>query len=167
MSKRITDEIEKIRITKKEDPDISLLILFDQTASVLTTAVELELKSKRMTQPQARILHVLSRENKPVTMDELADWTYKGYNSVSTLINRMEKRGLVKKIKKDGDLKTYIVPTEEGNIMYHKKVTERSIHLIFEKLSDNEKKQLFNLLKKVRDITSNILGLGFRPSFLE
>ena len=167
MVKKTTDNIEKIRIKKQEDPDIGLLILFDQTSSVLTTAVELELKSKRMTQPQARILHMLSRENKPATMDELADWTYKGYNSVSTLINRMEKRGLVKKIKKDGDLKTYIVPTEEGNIMYHKKVTERSIHLIFDKLSDTEKKQLFNLLTKVRDITSSILGLGFKPPFLE
>jgi DNA-binding MarR family transcriptional regulator len=167
MVKNTTDEIEKIRITKKEDPDINLLIMLDQTSSVLTTAVELELKSKRMTQPQARILHMLSRENKPVTMDELADWTYKGYNSVSTLINRMEKRGLVKKIKKDGDFKTYIVPTQKGNIMYHKKVTERSIHLIFDKLTDNEKKQLFNLLKKVRDTTSNILGLGFRPLFLQ
>lgn len=167
MVKKTSSEIEKIRIAKKEDPDINLLIMFDQAGSVLTTAVELELKKLRMTQPQARILHMLSRENKPVTMDKLADWTFKGYNSVSTLINRMEKRGLVKKIKKNGDLKTYIVPTEEGDITYHKKVTERSIHLIFDKLTDTEKKQLYNLLKKVRDTTSDILGLGFKPPFLQ
>jgi DNA-binding MarR family transcriptional regulator len=166
MVKKVPDEIQKIRIIKKEDPDINLLIMFDQSSSVITTAIELELKHLRITPPQVRILNMLSRENKPVTIEELANWTFKEFNSVSTLINRMEKRGLIKKIKKNEDLKTYIVPTEKGSILYHKKVTERSIHLIFGKLSDEEKKQLYDILKKVRDTTSNFLGLDFKPPFL-
>jgi DNA-binding MarR family transcriptional regulator len=166
MVKTVPDEIEKIRIIKKEDPDINLLIMFDQSNSVLTTAVELELKSFRITQPQVRILNMLSRENKPVTIDELVKWTFKEFNSVSTLINRMEKRGLIKKIKKQDDLKTYIIPTEKGSVLFHKKVTERSIHLIFGKLSVEEMTQLYNILKKVRDTTSNFLGLDFKPPFL-
>jgi DNA-binding MarR family transcriptional regulator len=166
MTKKVSDEIQKIRIAKKEDPDINLLIMLDQSSSVITTAVELELKHLRTTQPQIRILSMLSRENRPVTIDELSNWTFKEFNSVSTLINRMEKRGLVKKSKKNGDLKTYIVPTEEGTVLYHKKLKERSIHLIFGKLTDEEKKQLYNILKKVRDTTSNFLGLDFKPPFL-
>ena len=101
MNKKVSDEIQKIRIAKKEDPDINLLIMLDQSSSVITTAVELELKHLRTTQPQIRILSMLSRENRPVTIDELSNWTFKEFNSVSTLINRMEKRGLVKKSKKN------------------------------------------------------------------
>jgi DNA-binding MarR family transcriptional regulator len=166
MSKTIPNDIQKIRIAKKEDTDINLLIMFDQSFSVLTTAIELELKHLRTTQAQVRILTMLSRENRPVTIEELSNWTFKEFNSVSTLINRMEKRGLIKKIKKNGDLKTYIVPTEKGNVLYHMKVKEQSIHLIFGSLSDEEKKQLYNILKKLRDTTSNFLGLDYKPPFL-
>jgi DNA-binding MarR family transcriptional regulator len=166
MVKTVPDEIQKIRIKKKEDPYINLLIMLDQTNSVISTAVELELKSFRITQPQVRIMNMLSREDRPVTIDELVKWTFKEFNSVSTLINRMEKRGLIKKIKKQEDLKTYIIPTEKGSVLFHKKVTERSIHLIFGKLSVEEMTQLYNILKKVRDTTSNFLGLDFKPPFL-
>jgi DNA-binding MarR family transcriptional regulator len=159
-------EIENIRTSKKNDREINLYILLDQTDSIVINAVELELKHLRITQPQVRILTVLSRENRPVTLEDLASWTLKEFNSVSTLINRMEKKGLVKKTKKSGDLKTYVILAEKGSKLYHNDVTERSIHLIFEKLSEEEKKQLKDLLKKVRNITRDLLGLNYKPPFL-
>lgn len=167
MVKTVSNEIQKIRKIKKEDVDINLLIMFDQANSVVTTAVELELKQLNITQPQVRIMNMLSREDRPVTIDELVSWTFKEFNSVSTLINRMEKHGLIKKIKKKEESKTYIILTEKGNIIYHKKVTEQSIHMIFSKLSDEDKRHLFNILKQIRDTTSNILGLDFKPQFLQ
>ena len=119
-----------------------------------------------MTQPQVRVLTMLSRENRPVTINELANWTLKEFNSVSTLINRMERKGLIKKVKKTGDLKTYVTLTEKGSNLYHKQVTERSIRLIFEKLTSEEKKQLELTLKKLRDTTRDLLGMDYRPPFL-
>ena len=160
------NDIEKIRALKKDDPIVNLYVLLDQTNSIVTNAVELELKHLRVTQPQVRVLTMLSREDRPVTLDELANWTLKEFNSVSTLINRMEKSDLVKKIKKDGDLKTYVVLTEKGSDLYHKQVTERSIHLIFGNLSDKEKTQLDSILLKIRNKTRDLLGLDYRPPFL-
>jgi DNA-binding MarR family transcriptional regulator len=164
--KSAPNEIEKIRSLKRDDPEINLYVLMDQANSVITQAVELELKHLQITQPQARVLTMLSRQNTPVTLEELANWTLKEFNSVSTLINRMEKKGLIKKIKIDGNLKTYITLSEKGSDLYHRQVTERSIHLIFSKLSKDEQKQLENTLKKVRDNTRDLLGLNFRPPFM-
>jgi DNA-binding MarR family transcriptional regulator len=164
--KIVQNDIEKIRTSKKNDPDINLYILLDQTDCIITNAIELEIKHLRMTQPQARVLSMLSREDRPVTLDELANWTLKEFNSVSTLVNRMEKKGLIKKEKKAGDLKTYISLTEKGSDLYHKGVTERSIHLIFEKLSAEEKTRLDTILKKLRDTTRDLLGLDYRPPFM-
>jgi DNA-binding MarR family transcriptional regulator len=164
--KTIQNEIEKIRTLKKHDPEINLYILLDQTDSIVTNAVELELKQVHMTQPQVRVMTMLSREDKPVTLEELSNWTFKEFNSVSTLINRMEEKGLVKKIKKEGELKTYVTLTEKGSDLYHRQVTERSIHLIFEKLSPAEKKQFESILKKVSNTTRDLLGLDFKPAFL-
>jgi DNA-binding MarR family transcriptional regulator len=161
----IDNEIEKIQATKKIDPDINLYILLDQTNSIVTNAVEQELKHLRMTQPQVRVLTMLSRRNQPVTLEELADWTLKEFNSVFTLINRMEKKGLIKKIKIEDEPKTYIVLTAKGSEMYHKQVKERSLHLIFEKLGQEEKKSLELLLGKVRDTTCGLLGWAYKPPF--
>jgi DNA-binding MarR family transcriptional regulator len=166
MNKKAQNEIENIRTTKKNDPEVNLYILLDQTDSIVTNAVELEIKHLKMTQPQVRVLTMLSREAKPVTLDELANWTLKEFNSVSTLINRMEKKGLVKKTKTNGDLKTYVTLTEKGSELYHKQVTERSIHLIFEKLTAKEREQLESILKKVRNTTRDLLGMDYRPPFL-
>ncbi len=166
MLKTVRNEIENIRALKRDDPEINLYILLDQTDGIVTNAVDLELKHLRMTQPQVRVLTMLSRQDRPVTLDELANWTLKEFNSVSTLVNRMEKKGLVSKIKKEGDLKAYVVLTEKGSELYHKQVTERSIHLIFEKLTVEEKNQLDLILKKVRDTTRDLLGLDYRPPFL-
>jgi DNA-binding MarR family transcriptional regulator len=166
MKKNNQIEIEKIRTAKKNDPEINLYILLDQTDGIVTSAVELEIKHLKMTQPQVRVLTMLSRQDKPATLDELANWTLKEFNSVSTLINRMEKKGLVKKTKTNGNLKTYVTLTEKGSELYHKQVTERSIHLIFDKLSSEEKKQLDSTLKKIRDTTRDLLGLDFKPPFL-
>ena len=166
MNRKAQNEIENIRTTKKYDPAVNLYILLDQTDGIVTSAVELEIKHLKMTQPQVKVLTMLSRQDKPATLEELANWTLKEFNSVSTLINRMEKKGLVKKSKKNGDLKTYVTLTEKGSDLYHKQVTERSIHLIFDKLSPEEKKQLDSILKKVRDTTRDLLGLDYRPPFL-
>jgi DNA-binding MarR family transcriptional regulator len=166
MNKKAQDKIGNIRTTKKNDPEVNLYILLDQTDSIVTSAVELEIKHLKMTQPQVRVQTMLSRQDKPATLEELANWTLKEFNSVSTLINRMEKKGLVKKTKINGDLKTYISLTEKGSELYHIQVTERSIHLIFNQLSSQEKKQLDSILKKVRDTTRDLLGLDYRPPFL-
>jgi DNA-binding MarR family transcriptional regulator len=166
MNKKAQNEIENIRTTKKNDPEVNLYILLDQVDSIVTNAVELEIKHLRMTQPQVRVLTMLSRQDRPVTLDELATWTLKEFNSVSTLINRMENKGLVKKTKTNGDLKTYVTLTEKGSELYHQQVTERSIHLIFEKLSSEEKQQFDSILKKIRDTTRDLLGLDFKPPFL-
>lgn len=166
MTKTTKNSIERIRGVKKNDTDINLYILLDQTDSIVTNAIELEIKHLRMTQPQVRVLTMLSRQDRPVTIEELANWTLKEFNSVSTLINRMEKKGLIKKTKKAGDLKTYVALTKKGSDLYHNQVTERSIRLIFDKLTAEEKKQLDIILKKVRDNTRDIMGLDYRPPFL-
>jgi DNA-binding MarR family transcriptional regulator len=164
--KTIKNDIEEIRTQKKNDPEVNLYILLDQTVGIVTSAVELEIKHLKMTQPQVRVLTMLSRQDKPATLEELAKWTLKEFNSVSTLINRMEKKGLVKKTKINGDLRTYVTLTEKGSDLYHKQVTERSIHLIIEKLTSQEKKQLESILKKLRNTTRDLLGMDFRPPFL-
>jgi DNA-binding MarR family transcriptional regulator len=166
MHKSINDEIEKIRMEKLNDPDIDCLILFGRTWYILDKAIELELKHLHTTRPQVAILAMLSRNKKPLTIDEMARYSGKEFNSVSALINRMEKKDLVKKLKKEEEMKTYVELTEKGSLLYHKKINEQAIHLIFGKLTEIEKKNFVSIIGKLRDTTSDLLGLSYKPPFL-
>jgi len=166
MSSITLDEINKIREQKRNDTDINLYILLHQLSTLMTNAVDTEIRHLRITQPQVTVLTMLSRQERPVTLDELANWCLKEFSSIFTLINRMEKKGLVKKIKKNDGAKTYVAMSKKGSLLYHQMVTEKSIHLIFDKLTKDEKTQLENIMKKLRANTRDLLGLDFRPPFL-
>ncbi len=166
MCKIDNNEIRRIREQKLNDPDINTMILFERTAKIIESAIGLELKNLRLTVAQVAVLTMLSRANGALSIDEMARGNAKEFNSMSALVNRMEKKELVRKTKKEDDLKTYIVLTDKGSILYHNKVAERSIHLILGTLSAEERAQFVSVLKKLRHTTSELLGLNYKPPFL-
>lgn len=151
---------------KADDPRIILYGLLDQTKEAISKAVELELGQYQMSAPQVKVMHMLSQCDDGVTLSELAAGSVRELNSISTLISRMQKKGLVKKVRKSGDDRAYVTLTERGKDLYNNTVTERSIYLIFDALSDEEKKQFSVLLKKLQYKARNLLGLDYKPPFL-
>ena len=103
---------------KADDPRIVLYGLFDQTRETISKAVELELGQYQMSAPQVKIMHQLAHTSCGLTLSELASGTVRELNSISTLIGRMQNKGLVEKVKKPGDDKTYVTLTERGRDIY-------------------------------------------------
>jgi MarR family transcriptional repressor of emrRAB len=143
----------------------NLFVVFDQTRDTLIRAVELELKQSRISFAQARILYSLTQAKNGMTQGDLSKWHLRNLNTISTLINRMEKEGLVKKTKSKDDGRVHVTLTQKGSEVWDE-VSERAIFLTFSVLSEKEKKQLKVLLKKLRTEARNILGLDFKPPFL-
>lgn len=151
---------------KADDPRIILYGLLDSTRETIFKAVELELGQYHMSAPQVKIMHMLAQGNGAMTLSELANGTVRELNSMSTLIGRMQSKGLVKKVKKAGEDKAYVTLTDKGKDMYENTVTERSIYLIFDALSDEEKRKLGALLQKLQSQARSLLGLDYKPPFL-
>jgi len=143
----------------------NLFVLFDQTRDTLIRAVELELKQSKTNFAQCHILYVLTQEKNGMTQGDLSKWLLRNLNTISTLINKMEKEGLVKKTKNKEDGKVYIRLTQKGSKVWDE-VSERAVFLTFSTLSEDEKEQLKVLLKKLRAKARGILGLDFKPPFL-
>ena len=152
---------------KAEDPKIAAYGLLDSTRDLIFKAIEMELAQYQMSAPQVKVLDTLVRSDGELTLRQLSESTVKELNSVSALVTRMVKKGLVKKIKKPDDGKIYIVITETGKDVFENTVTEKSIHLIFETLSDSEVIQLRTLLSKLHNRARTLLGLDYKPPFLE
>ena len=151
---------------KADDPRIILYGLLDQTREAIFKAVELELGQYQMSAPQVKIMHMLAQGNGGMTLSELANGTVRELNSISTLIARMQKKGLVKKVKKQRDDKTCVTLSDRGRDIYNNTITERSIYLIFDALSEEEKRDLAALLRKLQSKARTLLGLDYKPPFM-
>jgi len=154
-------------MSKADDPRIALHALLDSTRETIQKAVKLELAQYQISQSQVKIMHMLAQNDGGLTLNQLSEFAIRELNSITTLISRMHKKGLVKKVKRPGHNKTYVVLTDKGMDIYDNTVTERSIMLIFDALSEEEKKQLASLLSKLQTKARDLLGLDYRPPFLQ
>ncbi len=152
-------------VEKLDDRTRNLFVLFDQTRDTLIHAIELELAQSKMNYPQARVLYILTRDPSGMTQVQMSKWLSRNLNSVSTLINKMVKKGLVKKLRNKDDGKIYVIATEKG-AEYWNHVPERALQLAFSAMTDEEKEQLRNLLKKLRAEVRGLLGLDYKPPFM-
>ena len=164
-SKRI-NKIQKDRILSPlHDPNLKLWVLLDQTRDVIAKARELELDYYKLSRVQVAVLFILLAENRGVTIGEICNWNVREPNSVLSLVNRMEKIGLVKKIRDADDDKIRIVIAEKGKKSYTS-ASRVSIEMIFSVLSEEEKQQLNTSLRKLRSKARELLGIDFIPPFL-
>jgi len=154
------------KMRKADDPRIVLYSLLDSTRETISKAIDLELAQYQMSSPQVKIMHILAQSDNGMTLDSLAESTVRELNSISTLISRMQKKGLVTKVRTKDNQKIYVRLTDKGKDIYNNTVTEQSIYLIFDALSAEEKKALAALLAKLQLKARNILGLDYKPPFL-
>jgi DNA-binding MarR family transcriptional regulator len=163
--KRISKKRKGKILSPLDDPNLNLWVLLDQTRDVISKARELELDHYKLSRVQVAVLFILLMENRGMTIGEICNLNVREPNSVLSLVNRMEKIGLVKKVRNAGDDKIRIVITEKGQKSYTS-ASRLSIEMIFSALTDEEKQQLNSSLRKLRSKARELLGIDYKPPFL-
>jgi DNA-binding MarR family transcriptional regulator len=101
------------------------------------------------------------------TPSELARRLFREPHSVSELVDRMEKAGLVRRVS---DLAkrnlVRIELTDKGRDIYEQSLAEEPVHRIMDSLSDEEHAQLRAILGKLWDEAVKELGMEKREPFL-
>jgi DNA-binding MarR family transcriptional regulator len=147
---------------KKESTDsfnaMDLWVFLDEAHYTVARSHIIELIRSGITKEQARILHVLTLFNGSTTLKTISEITKRQHNSVSTLINRMVKAGLIEKIKNPGDKVYRITITKKAQAKYEK-ATNKALELIFSSLSPKNREQFVSCLKKVQQSASQVLDL--------
>jgi DNA-binding MarR family transcriptional regulator len=165
MNKKNNHKTQHGEVVKLDDETRNLFVLLEMTRTTAVAALEIELKHYKTDFTEGRILFTLSREKNGMTQADISKYVLKKQNSISTQLSKMEKKGLIKKIKRQGDSKTYAVLTTKGLELWNQ-INERSIYLTFSVLSEPEKEILRTLLGRLRNQARNLLGLNFKPPFL-
>ena len=147
------------------DFDFELWSTLQGAEEVISKARGKELNQFQLTIAQAQILHRLMNADKGLTIYEISRWSIKELASILTLINRMDKIGLVEKRRGEKN-KINVKITEKGRSLYLK-TSRHSIDMIFSILSNDEKQLLKSSLLKLRDHGRELLGVDFIPPFLK
>ena len=145
------------------DKDLKLLIALQHTTNAIVRAREKELSQYGLTYMQAAVFLTIQTIGDKATPAEISRWLFREPHSVSGLISRMEKAGLVTKVK-DLDRKNWVrvAITEKGRQAYSQALERESIHNIMSALSNEDHKALQRYLKILKDRALKELGIGRR-----
>ena len=142
--------------------DYMLWSSLDATRFAISRLRELELARFSLTVEQASILKVLRGRSVSVTVRDLEDITLRQHHSVSTLVNRMMRMGLVGKEKNPGEKSYRIFITGGGKDLFDR-ITTAAIDMTFSSLTEREKRHLATCLHSLHASARSLLGVPGIP----
>ena len=154
------------------DQDYNLWVLMRQTRDAMTKAREKELEKYGISSIQAAVLFTTQTIGQEATPAEISRRLVREPHSVSGLLSRMEKQGLIKRVK---DLPkrnmVRVVLTEKGKAAYELSTKRITMHEILAALNEEEKRYLWDELQRLRDKALKLAGIGrelpFPPRWAE
>ncbi len=148
------------------DQDYDLWVLLRRTSLVVLKARERELAQYGISAVKAAVLLIVQAIGREATPAEISRHLLRESHSVSGLLSRMEREGLVNKIKDlDKKNRVRIAITEKGHEAYYQSAKRESLHNIMSVLSEKERRQLMSYLEKLRDKALLELAITHKPSF--
>jgi DNA-binding MarR family transcriptional regulator len=140
------------------DTDFSLWRVLDHARFMIARSREMELSKYDLTPEQSHVLDILQESDGSTSINQLVEITQRQHHSISTLIDRMTRQGLVSKKKAGVDKRKYeVVITAKGREMVAK-MTHDSVNTIFSRLTPEEKKQLRMDLLKLTEEAYRVLN---------
>jgi len=148
------------------DRDYELWVLLHQACDAMARARENELIPVGISRMQAAVLFIVKAIEGPATPAEISRWLFREPHTVSGLLERMEKQGLVRKVK-DLERKNLIrvLFTETGEEAYQRSREMKVIRKILSCLSPKERDNLRAYVETLRNKALGELGISYRLPF--
>jgi DNA-binding MarR family transcriptional regulator len=133
-----------------------LWVLLLQTRDTIWAVRERELAEYDLSNAEAAVIFIIQaielNIGKSATPSDISQWLFRKPHSVSELLSRMEKKGLVIKTKDTEKKNRVRVRATEKSRQTYALITEnvRTVSRIMSILSEEEKMQLWNCLSKLR-----------------
>lgn len=142
------------------DRDFKLWVLLHQTRDAVHKSAEKELRRFGLSPMEAALLFAVHAIGERATPAEISRWLFRESHSVSGLLDRMEKKGLVKR-SKDLDRKNLvrISLTDKSAEFCGTYAEMKVIDRILGALSEEERQRLAAYLKRLRDRALEDLGI--------
>lgn len=148
---------------KFEDPYKGAWILLRQVYILVSRCEDRVFSEYKLTTEQHTVFMAIKHIDAPVRITDIARWLDRSTNSVSMIIDRMVKAGLVRRVRDRKDRRTVFVNMTSQAEKAYVVATVAGWGLIQEilsSLSDEDRLTLIRLLETLRDKAYNYLGSG-------
>ncbi len=143
-----------------EDRDYRLWALLHQTRHVIHEAISKEMATLGVSPRQVAALLIIEAIEKPATPSRISYWLMRDRASVSVLLDRMERKGLIKKEGDPNNKKIVSISlTEKGRQIHQRMLNSQIIRELFSSLSDKQHEQLMKCLDILWGKAHSILGV--------
>jgi DNA-binding MarR family transcriptional regulator len=146
-----------------ENPDKGAWLLLRQVPNLVSRCEDQVFSKHGLTTERHAVLMVIKHIDGPVRPTDVARWLDLSVNSVSMIIDRMVRAGLVKRVRDRKDRRTvFLTVTDKAEKAYVLASVAgwELIQEILSPLSDKDKRSLIKLLETLRDKTYDYLGSG-------
>jgi len=158
-------------MSKIEDKEYDIWILLSRVYHLIAMLRKLELSKYDILAVQSYIIFIIKALGNETTPSKISEYVYQQRSSVSDILNRMVKQGLIKKTNKSGGKKRVIVTlTDKGEKALTLSKNREYLHKVMSSLTEEKKRQLESALEILRDSTINELSITqktiMRPSLI-
>lgn len=146
-----------------ENLDKGAWVLLRQVPNLVSRCEDLVFSKHGLTTERHAVLMAMKHIDGPARPTDVAQWLDLSPNSISMIIDRMVKAGLVKRTRDRKDRRTvFLTSTSKAEEAYVLATAAGwdLIQEILSPLSDKDKRTLVKLLETLRDKTYNYLGPG-------
>jgi DNA-binding MarR family transcriptional regulator len=129
----------------------TLLAMFRQTHDAILKIRQKELRSLDITPEQVGALAAIRAIGPGATAAQLSKWLFRNPDSMTVLLRRLEKKGLISKkpdLKRKNIMRLKL--TKQGEKAFHSASDAKLANSIFDKLPARKKDQLWSILEKLR-----------------
>jgi DNA-binding MarR family transcriptional regulator len=152
---------QQIKKNSDGDRDFDLWLLLTRARYAVYRARELELLRYGLTPEQSQVLFVISSMKEDATPAAIARATFLKSHTISAIVDRMVRKGLLKKSK---DLvrknRVIVTTTKKGAEAFALSSKRGPIHRILSAVNDKERDQLTKVLEKILFAAGDELGLN-------
>ncbi len=148
---------------KFENLDKGVWVLLRQTHNLVSRCEDRVFNEHGITTERHGVLMAMKHIDGPVRPTDVARWLDLSTNSISMIIDRMVKAGLVRRVRDRKDRRTvFLTMTSKAEKVYvlASAAGWGLIQEILSPLSDKDKHTLIKLLETLRDKTYDYLGSG-------
>jgi len=148
---------------KFEDPYKGAWILLRQTYNLVLKCEDKVFSEYELTTERHAVLMAIKHISEPVRVTDVARWLDRSVNSVSMIVDRMVKAGLVRRVRDRNDrrsVRLLITSKAEKAFVPATAAGWGLIQEILSPLSDEDRLTLIRLLETLRDKTYDYLDSG-------
>jgi len=152
-----------------EDKEYDLWILFSRVYHLIAMLRKLELSKYKILPVQSYILFIIKALGNEITPSKISEYVYQQRSSISDILNRMAKQGLIRKTNKaSGNKRVIVTLTDKGKKALTLSKDREYLHKVMSSLTEEKKRKLESLLEILRDAAINELSITqktiIRPS---